>query len=954
MRHVSRAASAAFVLAGALFGQCWAPGPGAPGAYGPTSVLALHRHDDGSGSKLYVGGLFDAFGAADCGGLAVRTPGGFAAVGGRKVVGDVACMTTYGGDLIVGGQFSAVGEKTASNVARWDGTKWNSLSSGTNGWVYALAVYGGDLYAAGSFTTAGGAPASRIARWNGSSWSAVSGGVDATAYALAVFQNELYVGGGFSLAGGAPAARVARWNGGTWATAGAGIAGGPFGGAVFAFEEYDLDGVGPAAASLLVGGNFSFAGGASVSRIAAWDGFAWSAPVPSAGFSATGAEVNALESDGAFLFIGGSFTVAGASNLASFAFGVVAPPTSTNGVVRALDCDGAGPVGAGGSIVVGGDFTAAGGVIAFGAAEWNGSTPAPLVGGFGGESATVVDCAVVWNGDVVVGGRFSAAPGNVAAMNVARRTSGGWVPLGSGLEDAGFRVFDLAVHGGDLYAAYGGSNAALGARSRIAKFDGATWTVIADAIGVGQNFYALESLGGLLYAAGSFTNGLGGFGSPRVAVWNGSTWSGVGAGFATSSVHDLVEFGGELYACGDFVASGASAVAHVARFDGAAWQPLGSGLGGPGLCLAVHDDGGGPALYVGGMFTTAGGATANRVAKWNGAAWSAVAGGFTPSSSTSVLGLASSGGVLYATGLFAYAGSPAVGVARAARLLGGAWQPLGSGLSILPTGVASTPTGAVFVGEFVKAGGFVSHGFAEWVEGAPTGAPSITSVDPPTLPKQPLGGAPVLVVATGSNFTVGTVFHISGVPVVPIATTCSAALFSLHPNLVPQLRRDGALAIVAVNGASSRSAAAPLPIGFGSTTNNQGLIVRTPFGVVSPGATVQYSVEGGAPGGALLVLVDLLSPLPISGFPDASSNFAFAVGPFSGQASAMFPIADGFGLFGPPTPSDVLDPSGAWTSPPLVLPAPAAGFAATMQAVYADTSAPLGIGATFALWPETL
>jgi hypothetical protein len=43
--------------------------------------------------------------------------------------------------------------------------------------------------------------------------------------------------------------------------------------------------------------------------------------------------------------------------------------------------------------------------------------------------------------------------------------------------------------------------------------------------------------------------------------------------------------------------------------------------------LTVFDDGGGPALYAGGEFTTAGGSSTNNIAKWDGASWSALGSG---------------------------------------------------------------------------------------------------------------------------------------------------------------------------------------------------------------------------------------------------------------------------------------------------------------------------------------
>jgi hypothetical protein len=65
-------------------------------------------------------------------------------------------------------------------------------------------------------------------------------------------------------------------------------------------------------------------------------------------------------------------------------------------------------------------------------------------------------------------------------------------------------------------------------------------------------------------------------------------------------------------------------VSRVARWDGASWSSLGSGLDGTVRALAVFDDGSGAALYATGTFTTAGGVPANNIARWDGASWSAL------------------------------------------------------------------------------------------------------------------------------------------------------------------------------------------------------------------------------------------------------------------------------------------------------------------------------------------
>ncbi|HXJ71587.1 MAG TPA: hypothetical protein VNM37_02000, partial [Candidatus Dormibacteraeota bacterium] len=88
---------------------------------------------------------------------------------GAGVNGPVRAVTTFGGDLIVGGQFGTAGGVPGTFViAGWDGTTWSALGSGLNNTVMSLATFGTDLIAGGLFTTANGV---HIAKWNGSAWS---------------------------------------------------------------------------------------------------------------------------------------------------------------------------------------------------------------------------------------------------------------------------------------------------------------------------------------------------------------------------------------------------------------------------------------------------------------------------------------------------------------------------------------------------------------------------------------------------------------------------------------------------------------------------------------------------------------------------------------------------------------------------------------------------------------
>jgi len=89
--------------------------------------------------------------------------------------------------------------------------------------------------------------------------------------------------------------------------------------------------------------------------------------------------------------------------------------------------------------------------------------------------------------------------------------------------------------------------------------------------------------------------------------------------------------GPALYAAGEFAAAGGVTTGPLARWDGAAWsavEPSGWDNDTVLHALLVADvDGDGPALFTGGLFQFAPGAATVGVARWDGAAWSGLASG---------------------------------------------------------------------------------------------------------------------------------------------------------------------------------------------------------------------------------------------------------------------------------------------------------------------------------------
>ncbi len=114
--------------------------------------------------------------------------------------------------MYVGGFFTSAGGVAADRIAKWDGSAWSALGTGTNAYVSVIVVSGSDVYVGGSFTSANGVAANRIAKWDGSAWSALGTGTNDNVSAIAVSGSDVYVGGSFTSAGGvANTSRIARY-----------------------------------------------------------------------------------------------------------------------------------------------------------------------------------------------------------------------------------------------------------------------------------------------------------------------------------------------------------------------------------------------------------------------------------------------------------------------------------------------------------------------------------------------------------------------------------------------------------------------------------------------------------------------------------------------------------------------------------------------------------------------
>jgi len=382
----------------------------------------------------------------------------------------------------------------------------------------------------------------------------------------------LYMSGTVDYAGNArisneEGSAVVRWDGSTFA-----IVGEANGARVSALAVYD--------GKLIVGGGFSEIDGVGANDVAAWDGSQW---------SALGTGIS-----------GGA-----------------------NGVWDLFVHDG--------KLIATGGFTTAGGAPAANIAQWDGTAWSALGSGLSGLGRALT----VFEGDLAVGGLFVSAGGDTV-HRVARWDGAAWSAFGGGLIGSSVYAlvtFDMDGAGPDperLVA--GGSFSTASGIDDLAYWDGAAWLEFAGgAFAVGS----LLPLGGDLIVGGRFSFVGGGTSNPAesVARWTpGTGWAPLGVGLdngSAANVYALAEYGGSIFAGGDFDYSGSQSMLHVARWDGAEWRALSGGIGGSEGHTAVHallpyGDG----VVVGGRFTSVGDALdANDIALRTPSGWSAFGAG---------------------------------------------------------------------------------------------------------------------------------------------------------------------------------------------------------------------------------------------------------------------------------------------------------------------------------------
>ena len=283
----------------------------------------------------------------------------------------------------------------------------------------------------------------------------------------------------------------------------------------------------------------------------------------------------------------------------------------------------------------------------------------------------------VWNDLLYIGGYFQfIGPEGTEHSGIAIWDGDSLSPLGQGSSANVLDVWSIAIHNDELYI--GGVVVGAGG---VRRWDGEQWATLGSDGGVGLNAVArsLISWNGSLYATGAFT----------IANYR--------------------------------AASTEVAASRVARWNGTQWSALGAGLSNTGELMVIADD----QLVVSGFFTSAGGVAAKQLARWDGQQWTALASDLAiPSFPLAVTSMLSTPDGLLVAGQFPYAeanpasGDPATVLHGIGLVSGGRWRPwesvAGDGFYGNVRAIARYQGDLYVGGEFRTIGGEIFNGIARW------------------------------------------------------------------------------------------------------------------------------------------------------------------------------------------------------------------------------------------------
>lgn len=309
--------------------------------------------------------------------------------------------------LYVGGEFNKLQGIHTQGIARWNGTKWDSMGAGidrlimydTSNWypphTYAMATYHNKLYVGGESSSLGYLNAPGIGTWDGTSWDTIpiqpfvnrdnisTGIVDA----LTIINNKLYVGGAFDTVAGKRCIGITCWNDTNWTSLNFPNL------SIFSY----IDAICEYKGSIYVGGLFW--GANTIDNIGRWDSTGWH--TVGQGIPGSLSDVWSMVVYDGELYVGGEFSISDGNvgnNIEKW------DGTKWSDVGGGTDHQVYNLIVYNGKLYAMGVFTEAGGVPADGIAEWDGTKWCS----FAGKIANVgITSSAIYKDSLYIGGGFA-------------------------------------------------------------------------------------------------------------------------------------------------------------------------------------------------------------------------------------------------------------------------------------------------------------------------------------------------------------------------------------------------------------------------------------------------------------------------------------------------------------------------------------------------------------------
>jgi trimeric autotransporter adhesin len=603
---------------------------------------------------LYVGGRFGRIAGITATSIARWDGAAWSALGTDRSTAGAPLVFTIavdGDDVYVGGGFMSFGGVITENIARWDGQSWHAVGSGFGpeepfaAGVFDLEVFQGELLITGDFTSFSGVAAENMVRWNGTtaipvdtngfsrfSMVQASHGVyinaekwgfsnvlvwDGTTLAplaaapirakqMEVFADDLYLFGPLDWEAGDTSLKLVKWDGVSWTTISSALPQG--------------------AHSFAVGAQGLFVGASSAIyrwTAGAWQDYGactWCSPrgVASDGLYVTNSSNSLFRYDGAPQPPITLFETAGAM-LAARDGNVYVAPSSLLESHATTPTDQLFRFNPGNASLTN--------IWPYGENEFNFSYP-----------------TIAPDGTFYIASWFRDDDDQYTEQ-VFRYRNNTWQSLPN---LPNIHVRNMIISGTDLLM----SDGTYGIPHDIYRWNGASWSSIPGPTNAGEFVEQLFVFQGQIYIV---TQNARTFLPPTLFLsrWTGSGWVTVGPEM-TGWIQAVAVSEDAAYVGGSFKTADGS-IRNIARWDGADLHAMGD-INGPIYTLAAR----GSTVYAGGSFSQIDGCVCFNLGRWEGGAWEALGSGTNGGVST----IAVDGQHVYVLGGFSLAGDlPSLGMA---------------------------------------------------------------------------------------------------------------------------------------------------------------------------------------------------------------------------------------------------------------------------------------------------